>query len=71
MGSAQVDPGDLIDPADIDWEQMDDADVWHAMRAGVPQAIAEAERRDRGERSTKVREEVAAYRASRRARQTS
>ncbi len=69
MGSPQM--SDNIDPADIDWEQMDDADVWHAYRAGIPQAVAEAERRDRGERSSKVREEVAAYRASRRARQSS
>lgn len=36
---------DDVDPADEDWTEMDDAEVYHAAKAGVPQAMKELERR--------------------------
>lgn len=36
---------DVLDPALVDWSTADDAMVWHAARAGIPQAVAEAKRR--------------------------
>ena len=37
---------DNPEPSDIDWPHADDAAVWHAARAGVAQAVAEAARRN-------------------------
>lgn len=36
---------DVIDPATENWSEKDDAEVWHAAEAGIPQAIAELARR--------------------------
>lgn len=38
---------DLVDPATEDWRLMDDAALWHAAQAKVPQAVAELARRER------------------------
>lgn len=64
MGDSQVDPGDLIDPADVDWSAAEDTLVWQAALAGVPQAVAEAARRN-DTRPSKARQAVADYRAKR------
>lgn len=37
---------DFIDPADENWQEMDDAAVWHAAQAGISQAVAELARRE-------------------------
>lgn len=36
----------VIDPAEVDWTEVEDAEVWHAAKAGIPQAVAEAQTRD-------------------------
>lgn len=36
---------DNIDPARENWREADDAQLWHAAKAGIPQAVAEAKRR--------------------------
>lgn len=36
---------DFIDPADEDWQSMDEASVYWAAKAGVPQAVAQLKRR--------------------------
>lgn len=45
---SHIDPevSDLIDPATEDWASMDDAAVYHAARAGVPQAVREMSLRE-------------------------
>jgi hypothetical protein len=35
----------MIEPAHVDWTQVDDSEVWHAAQTGVREAIAEARRR--------------------------
>lgn len=37
---------DFIDPAEEDWSQADDAELYHSAKAGIPQAVAELERRE-------------------------
>lgn len=37
---------DVIDPAKEDWTEMEDSEVYHAAKAGVPEAKAELARRD-------------------------
>jgi hypothetical protein len=39
--------GDLVDPAQENWAAMDDAALWHAAQAKIPQAVAELARRER------------------------
>jgi hypothetical protein len=46
MTSPSMD-SDLVDPTSEDWTQCDDAALWHAAQAGVPQAVAEQARRER------------------------
>jgi hypothetical protein len=35
----------VIDPEDVDWSEVDDSEVWHAAKSGIPEAVAEAEKR--------------------------
>ncbi|GAB3080963.1 hypothetical protein GCM10027053_51830 [Intrasporangium mesophilum] len=35
----------MLDPAENDWSLEDDAEVWHSAKAGIPEAIAEAQKR--------------------------
>lgn len=37
---------DFIDPATEDWSSMDAGEVWHAAKAGIPQAVAELAKRE-------------------------
>ena len=37
---------DFIDPKTEDWRGMDDAALYWAVKDGIPQAVAEAKRRD-------------------------
>lgn len=50
MGTASNDKidmdSDLIDPAMENWREMEDSEVYHAAKAGVPQAQKELERRE-------------------------
>lgn len=39
---------DVVDPAKEDWTEMEDSEVYHAAKAGVPEAKAELARRDAG-----------------------
>lgn len=70
MGRTQdlnaVDPGDLIDPADIDWREADDGTVLAASKAGIPQAVEEAARRNG--RAVDIHKAVTEHRARRRGR---
>ena len=36
---------DYVDPADEDWTRVDDSALYQAMKAGIPEALAEARRR--------------------------
>lgn len=36
----------MIEPDEIDWSEVDDAEVWHAAKSGIPEAVAEAKRRN-------------------------
>lgn len=38
---------DLVDPRHEDWRSMDDAALWHAAQAKIPQAVDELARRER------------------------
>lgn len=38
--------GDHLNPATESWRTMDDAALWHAAQAKIPQAVAELARRE-------------------------
>jgi hypothetical protein len=39
---------DFLDPAEEDWREADLAELYHASKAGIPQATAELRRREQG-----------------------